>query len=131
MTTTIRLYPHRKDNGQDFTKDKIVTMPNQAMTLREIIRRFVRKESLPLEMEGFYSEKFGDLEKMSRQDITVKMERAEAIKTKLEKGAKAYKARTQAGGESPSDQPPKGDVTGGAVGGQAPPAAPPASGGNT
>lgn len=74
------LYPKVQSKVIDFSKSKNVTVPNQSMSLQEIIRRFTRKESLPIEKEGTYEDRFGDLEKLSRQDITVRLERAGEIK---------------------------------------------------
>lgn len=123
----MHLYPIVKVIGQDFSKEKSVTVPQQSMTLREIIKRFVRGESLPISKEGTYEERMGDLEKLARADITVQMERVDWLKGRLDAAYKAAEASAGKGlpVESPSlGTPPKGDVTGGPVVGQAPPAAP-------
>jgi len=118
----MRLYPSVVVEAQSFIGVKIVTVPMQSMSLREIIKRFVRRESLPLAQDGIYAEGLGDLEKFSREDIVVRHERAEQaaanatrIKSILDKGLPV---------ESPSvSPPPPGAVTGGAIVGQAPPGA--------
>lgn len=110
----LRLYPPVKVVGQDFTGVKSVTVPHQSMTLKEIIKRFIRKESLPLEKQGFYSEKYGDLEKMQYEDITVQMERAEDLKAGMaavkdrEKKAREKKAKESPSGGSPPPTLPVG-----------------------
>jgi len=82
--------------GQDFTKVKKVVVPMQSMTLREIIKRFMRKESLPVEKEGIYKDDMGDLEKIAREDITVQMERVENLKKGLSKTKKAEAEKAEA-----------------------------------
>lgn len=79
-------------------------IPNQSMTLREIIKRFVRKESLPISKEGHYEDRYGDLEKMSKQDITTQMEMAEVLKEKIDKGRKASEARKKADQEAAQEK---------------------------
>lgn len=97
----MRLYPPVTVIGQDYTGVKIVTVPNQSMTLRDILKRFIRKESLPVQQEGIYAENLGDLEKLARQDITVRMERAQELHNKLDRVRKAQdqKASPPSGGE--------------------------------
>lgn len=55
------------------------------MSLREIVKRFVRRESLPVSKEGHYEERFGDLEKLKHADITVQMERIQELKAQIAK----------------------------------------------
>jgi len=74
------LYRKVQPKGLDFSKEKVVTVPNQAMTIETIIERFTRGERLPVQHEGSYSTKFGDLEKLKNLDITEKEERAEQLK---------------------------------------------------
>jgi len=111
------LYPNREIVGQDFSNEKPVVVPNQSMTLKEILRRFVRRESLPIERQGIYAEGFGDLEKIVHEDFTVQEERLNEVKKKVEnakqkdtrakadakgKAAKA-KADTSSGETDPSE----------------------------
>lgn len=53
------------------------------MSLREILRRFVRRESLPVAREGVYEERFGDLEKLSKADITIQLDKVEELKNRI------------------------------------------------
>lgn len=80
---TFHLYPKVPRKAIDFSKVKEQTLPSQSLSLREIIRRFVRHESLPVHKEGFYEDRMGDLEKLSNADITVQMERAEELKRNI------------------------------------------------
>lgn len=80
MKKKLILYPKFEAKGLDFSKEKIFTVPNQAMTIETIIKRFTRGERLPVQHEGNYSTKFGDLEKLKNMDITEKEERANELK---------------------------------------------------
>lgn len=88
----LRLYPPVKVIGQDFSKCKVLTVPGQSLTLREILARFVRRESLPVSKDGFYSEDLGDIEKMAKEDISVNQERIRALKSALKKAEKKAEA---------------------------------------
>lgn len=91
---TIRLYPSSKRyKRKDQVWGKKQTVPNQSMSLQEIIRRFTRKEALPLEKDGVYEDRFGDLEKLSREDITVRRERAAQLKDWAKRGEAEYKEK--------------------------------------
>lgn len=90
------LYPNVTVEAQDFSKVKVQTMPNQSMSLKDIIKRFVRREALPQMREGLYVENLGDLEKLARQDITVRMERMEEIKSYISKAEKRMKEKDEA-----------------------------------
>jgi len=113
----LRMYPRRTWPGQDFTNAKIFTVPDQSMTLREIIRRFLRKESLPVEKDGVYIDGLGDLEKASKADLFTQAENAKYYGNL----AKSLKPKPKAVESAPSGVPPLGDVTGAPVGAQAPP----------
>lgn len=76
MSRKLVLYPKFKVCSQDFTGCEIVTVPNQAMSLEEILKRFTRKEQLPIEQKGVYVEGLGDLEKQQYDDIVIRRERA-------------------------------------------------------
>jgi len=91
----IYLYPKRVRPMKSFKDSKIHTVPSQAMTLKEILTRFVRREKLPVMREGIYETRMGDLEKLSREDITVQMERAEELKTNISKAQKRMKDAEQ------------------------------------
>jgi len=126
--SNMHLYPVVERHGKDFSNEKIVTLPNQNMSLKDIIRRFLRKESLPIEKDGIYVDGLGDLEKLQHEDITVRKEKAAWIRSRLKAAEAADKASAGKGVpvESPSVNPPGplGPVTGGVIVGQAPPAAP-------
>jgi len=63
----VRLYPDvPRVRRVRFGKSK--TVPNQAMSLREMLKRFVRREALPVEKEGVYIESEYDLEKIPHMD---------------------------------------------------------------
>lgn len=65
------LYPKLPRVGQDLSHVKSQVVPNQSMTLQEIIRRFIKKEPLPQMKEGVYNEEYDyDLEKLSKADRT-------------------------------------------------------------
>lgn len=80
----LHLYPTRKLPGKDFSKEKLQVVPNQSLTLKDIIQRFIRKESLPIGREGIYNEQLGDLEKIAREDIVDQQDRANRLRTKLD-----------------------------------------------
>lgn len=71
--------------GQDFSKEKDMCVPDQSLSLQEILDHFVRNEPIPVDMGG----EFGgddvdnplsvDLEKMARADLTVKAEYYHAL----------------------------------------------------
>lgn len=92
----IRLYPNVKVTGQSFRGVKRTVVPNQSMSLREILQRFVRRESLPIVHEGQYESRFGDLEKLNNEDITVKHERAQELKESISAFNKRQKAKADA-----------------------------------
>lgn len=89
----IRLYPVVVVKAQSFKSVKKTVVPNQSMSLQEIVRRFVKREQLPVAREGLYEERFGDLEKLSKADITVQMERVEEIKADIALHEKRYQER--------------------------------------
>lgn len=89
----MHLYPTVKVKGQSFNGVKEMTVPSQSMSLKEIIRRFVRRESLPISKEGFYSEQMGDLEKISNADITEQFERVEQLKQNIKTGQQRYEEK--------------------------------------
>lgn len=71
----MHLYPKIAVKGQSFIGIKKVVVPMQSMSLREIVKRFVRREALPLSHEGTYEDRYDyDLEKIAHEDLTVKEE---------------------------------------------------------
>lgn len=91
MERVVRLYPPFKVKGQSFKGVKRQVVPNQSLSLREIVKRFVRREQLPVNHEGLYEERFGDLEKISKQDIVEQMQRVEELKSQI----KAFNKRVR------------------------------------
>ncbi|AXH74429.1 MAG: hypothetical protein [Microviridae sp.] len=84
----VKLYPNVPRVKQDVKSWKKTVVPNQSMTLREILKRFVRKESLPVSTEGSYHEGDYDLEKLAKSDITEQYEVIEELKKKVKRKKK-------------------------------------------
>lgn len=69
---------------------KKIVVPNQAMSLEEILRRFVRNESLPIGKDSeYYEDGEDDLEKIPHMDLVDQMEYMD----KLKETQKAYKVQ--------------------------------------
>jgi len=65
--------------GVDFTNEKSIVVPDQSMSLEEILRRFTRSESLPVGKKTEYGDESDnplnvDLEKLAKSDITERHE---------------------------------------------------------
>lgn len=92
----MRLYPQVTVKGKSFVGVKKHVVPMQSMSLREILRRFVRKESLPISHEGTYNDSYDyDLEKLAKEDMTVQQEVLAEVKAKaaaLDKEVKKQEA---------------------------------------
>lgn len=87
------LYPKRPIKGQSFKGVKRQTLPNQSMSLQEIIKRFVKRESLPVVKDAVYEDRYDyDLEKLAKEDITVQHEVISTLKERI----KAYEAEIDA-----------------------------------
>lgn len=86
--------------GQDFSNVPDIVVPDQSLSLQEILDRFTRNESLPVDMGGeFGSEDFDnslniDLEKMARADLTEKAEYYNALE-ELKKKFKAQESEAE------------------------------------
>lgn len=93
MVRPIRVVYDVPVKGQSFKGTKRCTVPNQSMSLREIVRRFIRRESLPVSKEGVFEERFGDLEKLSKQDIVIQMDKVAELKGQIADFEKREKAR--------------------------------------
>lgn len=119
------LYPSVPRVHPDYSKTPVVVVPNQSMTLQEIIKRFLRKEALPIEKNGVYLEGFGDIEKLARQDIIDIAEHGRTLREKFKQYQSLLKVEEEAkkAVESPpvNSPGPQAPVTGAVVGGQAPP----------
>lgn len=81
----LHLYNSHPRKGQSFEGVKEIVKPNQSMALAEILRRFIKRESLPAMKEGIYVEGQGDLEKMSKEDIYTRHEMVSEQKKKVAK----------------------------------------------
>lgn len=79
------LYPSVVVARQSFAGVKRQTIPNQSLTIRQILQRYVRHEPLPLAHDGLYEDRFGDLEKISHADITEQMDRIAEIKAMIKR----------------------------------------------
>lgn len=54
------------------------------MSLQEIIRRFVKRESLPMSKEGTYEDRYDyDLEKLAKADRTIQDEVVDDLKSQV------------------------------------------------
>lgn len=79
--------------GQDFSKCEVLTQPNQAMSLKEMIERFTRNEPLEVGFNVNYHESDDDLEKLRRLDP---VDRAAYIKRMEEVQAKYKEQEAEA-----------------------------------
>lgn len=61
----------------------IVTVPDQVMSIKEMFRRFVRREPLPAAKNGIYIESDYDLEKLAKEDRVVQEEVLAEMKVKV------------------------------------------------
>lgn len=74
---------HSEWKGADYSKEEIQVVPDQSLSLEEILERFVRHEELPIGKDASWDddeENQVDWEKIQHLDITEKMEYIEAIK---------------------------------------------------
>lgn len=92
----IRCYPPVPVRGQDFSNVKKVTVPKQSLSLREILKRYVRREPLPGVQDGTYDERFGDIEKLAKADIVVQMEKIDELKATIKRVRKKEADRIEA-----------------------------------
>lgn len=101
------LYPKVVVKAQSFKNVKKVVLPNQSMTLKQIIDKFVRKESLPVAHEGQYIDGYGDLEKMSKDDLVTQYENIARIKAYVDRSRKAIEDSQKPPAIPDPVQPPK------------------------
>lgn len=85
MSKELILYPARPVKYQSFKGVKKCTIPNQSMSLKEIIRRFVKREALPTMKEGIFVEGEYDLEKLSKEDLVIQNEVLAVVKADVAK----------------------------------------------
>lgn len=88
MSLNVRGYRKVARRPRLFPGVKKLTLPDQAMSLQEMFRRFVRREPLPMEKNGTYVESKYDLEKVMHMDIHEKKEVLEEMRedTKVKEG---------------------------------------------
>lgn len=80
----VELYPSARSTSVSFRGVKRMTVPGQSLSLREIVRRFVRREALPVNAkDGVYEHRFGDLEKISKLDLVEQHEIIDSLKVKI------------------------------------------------
>lgn len=80
--------------GKDFTGVKDITVPNQSMSLREILERFSRQERLPIEKPVSYFDSEHDLEKIRHLDLVDRADfisRMKAVKAQYEYEQQLFK----------------------------------------
>lgn len=79
------------------TGSKKLTVPNQSMSLEEILRRFTRGEPLAIGREGSFNEEVDeDLEKLATRDLVDRQEYVDKLKQKQELFKQQDKARKAA-----------------------------------
>lgn len=76
----VQMYPEYARRPLMFKGVKKITLPNQCMSLAEMLRRFVRREALPAERQGVYVESDYDLEKVAKMDRVDQEEVLEVMK---------------------------------------------------
>lgn len=80
--------------GQKFTGVKL-TVPDQSMSLQEILTRFTRNEPLPIGNQVNFHESDDDLEKISKMDLVDRQEYIEKLKTTQENFSKQEKKKAE------------------------------------
>lgn len=100
--------------AQSFKGAKVHVVPNQSMTLHEVLRRFTKKEALPVSKEGTYEDRYDyDLEKLAKEDITIQEDvlkdiskQMDHLKAKMEKDREehAKKLATEAATQEAKDK---------------------------
>jgi len=102
-------YPEVARRPQSFKKSRVYVIPNQSMTLQEIIRRFVKREPLPQQKEGIYNEGEYDLEKVAKADMVEQDIILEEVKKDVEVKRKRAK-KVQEDIERAMQKDPKEDL---------------------
>lgn len=70
-----------------------LVVPNQALSLRQILDRFTRQQALPIGKDGNYDEGEDDLEKLRHMDLVDKEEYIDRLKQTQIKYGKQEEAR--------------------------------------
>lgn len=106
VLSNVVLYPKVARRPKVFNGVKICTVPGQAMSIKEMFRRFLRREALPVERPGEYIESEYDLEKVARLDRVEKDEIIAEMKVKnakLKEQADAAVAKKAAADKAAKD----------------------------
>lgn len=80
--------------GTDYSKVIDQVVPDQSMSLQEILKRFTRGEKVPVGHEVSYHESDTDLEKLSKSDLVDKAEfvdKMKEVKVRFDKQEKKKK----------------------------------------
>lgn len=101
------LYPERKSQGLVCSKKRYV-VPNQSMTLKEILQRFVRRESLPASKQGIYVDVGYDLEKVLHEDLVDQGEILNEVKAAVDSKRKRVEDLKPRPPAAPDPTPPVG-----------------------
>lgn len=97
--------------GQSFKGVKRGVIPNQSMSLQEIIRRFIKREALPQMKDAIYEDRYEyDLEKLSKADRTIQDEVLMDLKADVERYRKKYKDDMEAKAAKAAAVPPDPSV---------------------
>lgn len=88
MMRKVILYPAVPRVRRFFVGVKRCTLPNQCMSLAEMLRRYVRREPLPAAKDGVYVETDYDLEKLTKMDRVEQEEVLTEIKETVSKKRK-------------------------------------------
>lgn len=113
MSKRLVLYSRSREarKGEDYKGVEIVTVPNQSMSLKQIIQRFVKKQPLAIEKEGFYDDSGIDYEKFQRAEfaeqeeyVELQRSRVNTIRDVLAKREVEEKAKAEADKEALSQK---------------------------
>lgn len=108
-TSNLYSVPSRK--AQSFKGVKNVVIPMQSMTLQEILRRFVKRESLPSQKEGVYEDRYDyDLEKLAKADRVEQDEVLSDLKTEVSRHRGRYDTLLKEREEALKQKDPKDPV---------------------
>lgn len=88
-------WPINEYAGQDFSHEEVLTVPDEDMSLQEIIERFTRGEALPQGFPTSYYEGEDDIEKLQHLDIVDKRAYVEKMQTVLDQFDKEEQSRKE------------------------------------
>lgn len=71
----------KPSEGMDYSKEEYIVVPDQSLSLEEILQRFTRGEPLDILMDGEYDDESDiDLEKLQKADLVDKNDYIEYLK---------------------------------------------------